>query len=100
MAVTKKPWGYLMTAANDTVTLDTNIYVKYVAFETANASADGTFDLRDASSGVNICPLHKFVDASETPPAQFAIENFVGLTLWLQGLPTAGRVFIATGRRP
>jgi len=101
MTVTTKPWGYLMTAAADAVALSANIYVKYVAFETADASADGQFDLLDNNSGgINIVPQYDYVQASRTPPAQFAVENFVGQELYLNGLPTGGRVFIYCGRRP
>ncbi len=103
MAVTKKPWGVLMTAATDSFTTGTSgaqIYVKYVAFETADASADGQFDLLDAAAGVNIVPQYDYVDADRTPPAQFAIENFVGQTIYLNALPTGGRVFVYFGRRP
>jgi len=103
----------IMSAAADEYVTKGPINVKSVVFETASASADGTFDLRDesaANGGQNIVPLYDFVLASLTPPAQFACESYITnqrsadpknstTKIHLVGLPTAGRVFIYLNRR-
>jgi hypothetical protein len=93
-----------MTAAADEYVAQGPINVKSVCFETANASANGTFDLRDesdANGGKNIVPLYNYVHASLTPPAQWAVESYVTNLekIHLVSLPTAGRVFIYLNRR-
>lgn len=111
MAVTRVgPDLIIMSAAADEYVANGPINVKSVAFETADASADGTFDLRDesnANGGIAIVPRYDFVLADLTPPAQFAAESFItnkrGTTsatkIHLVSLPTAGRVFIYLNRR-
>jgi hypothetical protein len=105
MAVTRVgPDLIIMDAAADEYAAQGPINVKSVAFETADASANGTFDLRDesnANGGKNIVPKYDFVLVDLTPPAQFACESYVTNLekIHLVGLPTAGRVFIYLNRR-
>ena len=115
MAVTRVgPDLIIMSAAADVYVTQGPINVKSVAFETANASGDGVFDLRDesaANGGQNVVPLYNFVLADLTPPAQFACESFITnqrttaqatkhvTKLHLVSLPAGGRVFIYLNRR-
>lgn len=101
MAVTKRPGHWILTAALDEVSFGAPTYVKYIAFETADATADGTFNVTDTdeSTEVSLVPKYDFVLADLTPPAQFAFENFVH-GVKIASLPTGGRVFVYHGRRP
>ena len=73
------------------------VYVKYVTFDTADASADGTFSLLDAASGYQIVSEYNFVNVTDTAPFEQAVESFVP-GLYLAALPTGGRVLIYHGR--
>lgn len=72
------------------------IYVKYVAFETADVSAAGTFDLLNKSGGYNLVPQYEVADDS-SPPVEFAIEGYVQ-GIYVNAIPTGGRIFVYIGR--
>lgn len=100
MAVIKKVGHWILDEVDDEIDFEQPTYIKYVAFETADATADGTFSLVDALEEDNIVPKYTFVDADDTPPAQFAVENFVSDGVKVEDLPDGGRIFVYHGRRP
>jgi hypothetical protein len=73
------------------------VYVKYITFDTADASADGTFSVLYESGGQQVVAEYNFVDADDTAPFQQAVESFVS-SIYLDSVPTAGRVLIHHGR--
>ncbi len=73
------------------------IYVKWIMFDSADASADGQFAVLTKSGGSRICPDYDFTTAGNQPPATFAIEGFVE-GVYVVSVPTGGRVLISHGR--
>lgn len=73
------------------------IYVKWIMFDSSDASADGQFAVLTKSGGARIVPDYDYTTAGNEPPATFAVEGFVE-GVYVAGIPTGGRVIVYHGR--
>lgn len=73
------------------------IYVKWILFDTSDATADGQFAVLTASGGSRIGPDYDFTTAGNEAPFVIPVEGFLE-GVYVSSVPTNGRVLVYHGR--